>query len=110
MPDEEPVLLREVAAKARRKIQAQRAGPPGVWSGLGMSGLIGWSVALPTLAGGLLGLWLDKHHPAQRSWTLMLLVSGLILGCANAWYWVVQENSAMRPPPQNDPGPEDKHE
>jgi len=40
----------------------------------------------------------------------MLLMSGLILGCANAWYWVVQENSAMQPPPQNDPRSEDKRE
>ncbi|MGA2024263.1 MAG: AtpZ/AtpI family protein [Steroidobacteraceae bacterium] len=110
MADEEPALLTEVAAKARRKIQAQRAGPPGVWSGLGMSGLIGWSVALPTLAGGMLGLWLDKQHPGHRSWTLMLLMSGLILGCANAWHWVAQENTAIQRRQQDAARPEDKDE
>ena len=28
-----------------------------------MMGLIGWSVAVPTLLGAALGIWLDKHHP-----------------------------------------------
>ena len=27
-----------------------------------MMGLIGWSVAVPTLLGAALGLWLDKNH------------------------------------------------
>ena len=43
-----------------------------------MSGLIGWSVAVPTLLGAMLGLWLDRRHPGAHSWTLMLLVVGLV--------------------------------
>ena len=42
-----------------------------------MMGLIGWSVAVPTLLGAALGLWLDQHHPGKHSWTLALLVAGL---------------------------------
>ena len=30
-----------------------------------MTGLIGWSVAIPTLLGAALGMWLDKHHRAR---------------------------------------------
>jgi predicted F0F1-ATPase subunit len=37
----------------------------GVWFGLGMMGLIGWSVAVPTLLGAALGLWLDSRHPRK---------------------------------------------
>jgi ATP synthase protein I len=90
-----------VAAKADRKLRAQRAGPRGVWFGLGMTGLIGWSVTVPTLAGALLGLWWDRRHPGGRSWTLMLLVAGLVIGCANAWHWLVREDQAMRDEPED---------
>ena len=83
---------REVSVKAARKLKAQRHVTQTVWSGLGMMGLIGWSVAVPTLLGAALGLWLDKNHPGSHSWTLMLLAIGLALGCFNAWHWVAKEN------------------
>jgi len=50
---------------------------------------------VPTLLGAMLGLWWDRHHPGQHSWTLMLLAVGLVIGCANAWHWVAQEDKAM---------------
>ncbi|MEO8079413.1 MAG: AtpZ/AtpI family protein [Caldimonas sp.] len=90
-----PSLADQVGAKADRKLRARRDGTPGVWFGLGMMGLIGWSVAVPTVLGAALGLWLDKHHPGTHSWTLALLVGGLVLGCLNAWRWVASEDSAM---------------
>ena len=86
----------DVGAKERRKLKARQATAPGVWVGLGMMGLIGWSVAAPTLLGAALGLWLDKHYGRAQSWTLALLVAGLALGCFNAWRWVSQEHEAMR--------------
>jgi ATP synthase protein I len=94
-PQEESDFARQVAAKASRKLRAQRDGSQGVWFGLGMSGLIGWSVAVPTLVGAMLGLWWDRHHSGQHSWTLMLLAVGLVIGCANAWHWVAQQDKAM---------------
>ena len=93
---QEAEFVHDVAAKAGRKLRAQREAKQGVWFGLGMSGLIGWSVAVPTLGGAMSGLWLDRHHPGTHSWTLMLLVAGLVLGCGNAWHWVAQEDDAMR--------------
>ena len=63
-----------------------------VWSGLGMMGLIGWSIAIPTVLGAGLGIWLDDLYPGGRSWTLALLVVGLCLGCFNAWHWVDKED------------------
>jgi ATP synthase protein I len=59
-----------VGAKAKRKLKARRNSAQGVWFGLGMMGLIGWSVAIPTLLGAALGLWL--------------------------WHWVSKEDKAMR--------------
>lgn len=84
-----------VAAKAARKLRVQRRGKQGVWFGLGMFGLIGWSVAVPTILGAMLGWWWDQRHPGAHSWTLALLVAGLVIGCANAWHWIAQEDRAM---------------
>jgi len=85
---------REIGAKAARKLKARNSAQ-GVWFGLGMMGLIGWSVVVPTLAGVALGIWLDKHHSGSHSWTLMLLVIGLAIGCLNAWHWVTKEDKEM---------------
>lgn len=89
-------MVAQVDSKARRKLGARRRGVPGVWFGLGTMGLVGWSVVLPTLAGAALGIWLDAHHAGRHSWTLALLVGGLVLGCFNAWHWVAKEERAMR--------------
>jgi ATP synthase protein I len=94
-PPQSP-LGQAVGAKAKRKLRAQRHVTRTVWFGLGMMGLIGWSVAIPTLLGAGLGLWLDRRFPGERSWTLALLVAGLVIGCLNAWHWVTKEDKAMR--------------
>ena len=82
----------QVGDMAQRKLKAQRQVTKTVWSGLGMMGLVGWSVAMPTLLGAVLGLWLDKRYPGEHSWTLALLAIGLGLGCFNAWRWIVKED------------------
>ena len=92
----EPTTADQIGQKAARKLHARKHGTPGVWLGLGMMGLVGWSVAVPTFLGAALGLWLDKEYPGSRSWTLALLVAGLMLGCINAWHWVAKEEKAMR--------------
>jgi len=93
---ERTAFSREVGAKAARKLKARRNATPGVWFGLGMMGLVGWSVAVPTVLGAALGIWLDKRHPGSHSWTLALLVAGLVIGCFNAWIWIDKEDKAMR--------------
>lgn len=91
-----------VAAKAARKLKAQGNAARGVWLGLGMMGLIGWSVVVPTLLGAALGIWLDNRHPGKHSWTLALLVAGLVIGCLNAWRWVSKEDEEMGEEHDND--------
>lgn len=101
-PKNEPDLAGKIGVKAARKLKARRNEAPGVWFGLGMMGLIGWSIVVPTLLGAALGMWLDKQNPGGRSWTLALLVAGLILGCFNAWRWVEQQENAMRDEEESD--------
>lgn len=95
-------LADKIGGKAARKLKARRRGDSGVWFGLGMMGLIGWSVAVPTLLGAALGIWLDAHHPVKHSWVLALLMAGLMLGCVNAWHWVAKEEKAMKDEEEDD--------
>jgi ATP synthase protein I len=78
----------EVEKKEARMIRGRGEKGQTVWFGLGMFGVVGWSVAIPTLIGVAIGLWIDRTWPTQYSWTLMLLIFGVIIGCINAWYWV----------------------
>ena len=34
---------------------------------------------------------IDRHYPDQHFWTLTFMVAGLVLGCWNAWHWIVRE-------------------
>jgi len=97
----EPTFVGEIGAKAERKIKARKS-TQGVWFGLGMMGLVGWSVVVPTLLGAALGIWLDNHHLGKHPWTLSLLVVGLAVGCLNAWHWVAKEDKAMHDETEDD--------
>lgn len=85
----------QIARKERRKLKAQRVSSGSVWSGLGMFGMIGWSVAIPTLMGAALGIWLDKTYPESFSWALSFLMIGILAGCIIAWYWVDKEDKKI---------------
>lgn len=85
----------EVGVREKRKLRAEKHRPQGVWFGLGMFGIVGWSVSVPTVVFVFLGIWIDLKWPGPYSWTLMLLVIGLIVGCLNAWFWVNRERKAI---------------
>ena len=87
---------RRIDDQAKRKLKARRHATRTIWHGLGMMGLVGWSVAIPTVLGIALGIWIDRHFPGRHSWTLMLLLLGLVLGCLNAWHWVTKEEKKIR--------------
>jgi ATP synthase protein I len=91
-PELESAFARKVGAKETRKLRAQRKVTRTVWSGLGMMGMVGWSVSVPTLLGAALGVWLDNRYPANHSWMLTLLITGLFIGCLNAWHWIAKED------------------
>ena len=84
-----------------RKLQAQRD-KKSVWSGLGLFGIIGWSIVLPTVLGAALGIWLDNNYKVDFSWTLSLLVGGLMMGCVIAWNWIEKENKEIHKKNEDD--------
>ncbi|WP_107667941.1 AtpZ/AtpI family protein [Cyanothece sp. BG0011] len=81
-----------VKDQADRKMTARKEGDRTIWYGLGMFGIVGWSVAIPTLIGIAVGVWLDIKLNDPYSWTLMMLFLGVIIGCLNAWYWIQRES------------------
>jgi ATP synthase protein I len=88
-------MVQQVGSKELRKLRARQETRQSIWFGLGTFGVVGWSVAVPTVIGVALGLWIDAQWPSRFSWTLMLLIGGLMLGCLNAWYWVSQERGKI---------------
>jgi ATP synthase protein I len=77
-------MIQQVESRQARALRAGRK-KDDVWGSLAIIGMVGWSVALPTLLGAALGAWIDHRWPSRFSWTLMLLIGGLVLGCTNAW-------------------------
>lgn len=91
-PHSRQVMAEQIARKAERRLAAERRHGNSVLFGLGMLGVVGWSVAVPALLGTAIGIWLDRSFPGQASWTLTFLLFGVGLGCVNAWYWVQRQN------------------
>ena len=90
-------LSKKIGIKEKRKLKKQNeGGRASVWFGLGMFGLVGWSVAIPTLLFLAIGIWIDAAHPGKIAWTLIFLFIGVVLGCFNAWYWVQRESKYDR--------------
>lgn len=85
----------QLGPKQARKLLRRKEGEQSIWFGLGMFGVIGWSVVLPGMIGLGLGYWIDRTWSGRVSWTLTLMVIGICLGSVNAWYWVQRQRRAI---------------
>ena len=81
-------FIKRIGKREKLKIRGREEGDETIWFGLGVFGVVGWSVAIPTLIGVAIGLWIDGAWPSRYSWTLTLLIGGVMIGSLNAWYWV----------------------
>lgn len=88
----------EAAIRRRaERIQHRRRHPgPSPLRGLSALGVLGWSVALPSVGGALLGLWLNRVAPQSFSWPLALMLGGLVIGVLLAWEWIAKESHATQ--------------
>jgi ATP synthase protein I len=85
--------LRGIALhKSQRRERARRRGTDNIWSWMGMFGLVGWTVAIPTLLGLALGVFVDNRVESSVSFAITFLVVGVAIGAATAWYWVREES------------------
>lgn len=81
----------DIGQSAQRLKDAREHPGPSPLTGIGAFGMIGWSIAVPTVSGVFLGLWLDKIAPQNFSWTIALLFGGVVLGAVIAWRWIDKE-------------------
>ena len=82
----------EQIARQARRMKSRRDHPgPSPLRGIGTFGMIGWSIAVPTVGGAFLGLWLDRVAPQNFSWTIALILGGVVLGSFIAAAWIGKE-------------------
>jgi len=81
----------DIARQADR-MKSRRDNPgPSPLRGIGTFGMIGWSIAVPTVGGAFLGLWLDRVAPQGFSWTLALILGGVVIGGFISAAWINKE-------------------
>jgi ATP synthase protein I len=76
-------FTKQVKEKADRAVRARKNGNNLLVEGFKTMGIIGWSVALCTILGIALGLWLGH--------VLIFLFAGIIAGCILAWRLSIRE-------------------
>jgi ATP synthase protein I len=81
----------EIARQAKRMQSARDNPGPSPLRGIGTFGMVGWSVAVPTVGGAFLGLWLDRIAPKGFSWAIALILGGVVLGGFIAAAWINKE-------------------
>ena len=77
-----------IRRRAERMQQSRNERKYSPLSGLGVFGVIGWSVAIPTIAGAFLGMWLNRVAPQSFSWPIALILGGVVVGAMVAWNWI----------------------
>jgi len=91
----EEKLMDKISSDADKKIEARKKGKE-IMFGLGIFGIVGFSIAIPTLMGILLGTYLDKRTDSSISFTITFLFLGLLVGCVNAWRWVKETGEGKK--------------
>jgi ATP synthase protein I len=79
-PDARSSLERDIGRLERRD-----ASGSSFWRSLSVLGTVGWSIALPAVAGAWLGRRLDLRLESGVRFTLMALVAGVMVGSVIAW-------------------------
>lgn len=77
-----------IRRRAQRMDESRKAPKYSPLSGLGVFGVVGWSVAIPTVAGAFLGMWLNRVAPQNFSWPIALILGGVVVGGLVAWSWI----------------------
>ena len=96
MREDRESFARNVTRKAARRREA-RARPPSVLLWMRAIGIVGWSIVVPALLGVIVGRWLDERMDAGTiSWTLTLLLVGVVIGIGVAGAWVRREGLGDR--------------
>ncbi len=89
--DAQADLVSEVRKRRERRERNEREADQSFWSTVGMMGTVGWSVALPTAIGVLVGRWLDMRLDSGHVFVVFFMLLGLGVGCFVAWRQVSEK-------------------
>ena len=81
----------DIARQAERMKSTRDNPGPSPLRGIGTFGMIGWSIAVPTVGGAFLGHWLDRVAPQGFSWTIALILGGVVIGAFISASWINKE-------------------
>lgn len=77
-----------------KRMKSNRENPgPSPLRGIGTFGMIGWSIVVPTVGGAFLGRWLDRAYPQTFSWTIALIIGGVVVGAFIVMGWIKKEEN-----------------
>lgn len=93
MTDKQDKSAEGIARRAERLKSARDNPGPSPLRGIGVFGMIGWSIATPTVGGAFLGLWLDRVAPQAFSWTIALILGGVVVGIFISASWINKEGN-----------------
>ena len=83
----------ETIRRSAKRMQRARSKPgESPLRGFGVFGIVGWSIAVPTVAGAFLGHWLNRIVPQDFSWTIALILGGTTVGIFIAWGLLSKES------------------
>ena len=88
--DELRGALRKDSARFARREPSART----FWRSLGVLGMVGWPIALASIAGVLLGRWFDSRWQTRPQFTLLFLLIGVAIGCYAAWTSLSRRNGS----------------
>ncbi len=84
-------FVKQVRRRREQHDKHVRDGDSSFWQSVGMMGTIGWSVAVPTVLGVLLGRWLDGRLDSAHVFMVFFMLVGLVTGCVTAWRMVAEK-------------------
>lgn len=81
----------DIRRSAERMKHARNSPDVSPLRGFSAFGVIGWSIAVPTVIGAFLGKWLNGVAPQNFSWPIALIPLGAVIGGLIAWNWINKE-------------------
>jgi ATP synthase protein I len=87
----DPKQFKQTVKKKIIRHHKGKENPNRLMFGMGMFGLVGWTIAIYTILGVILGTWMDKNWESGYSWTLTMIILGLFAGIISAWIWIKKE-------------------
>ena len=68
MPKSDKHFQERVSDREKSRLDKEKQDKK-IWFGLGMFGMVGWSIAIPAVLGVFLGVWIDRQSASRYSWT-----------------------------------------